>query len=395
MRTEVAGTVGSLAPDVGGETRREQAVGLAKDLSVIWTPALRPALRRLRLLLVSVLGLPLLRAERWSVGARAAGRVLRGGPAGAARGHGGARAVDLAEPVAGWAKPASVAGQCSDLGVRCGRDVRGYRGCRGRTCGAVPHLGRVVVTGGAARHRRPATRGRSHFSCASRSTTPCGRGSTRRHGRLLGVGLVRRPLLHHRPTLRNDEAYAIDVSNHQGVIDWSGVAADGALFAYVKATRRKTFVDPYFASNWAAASAAGVRVGAYHFFSLCSSGQEQADAFLRTAPPSTTALPPALDLEILSGCTDRPSPASVQAQLDTFVNRVERAWGEDPRSTHGAAGPAVSPCRSGDGRPRWRTSPFVRPSEPWTVWQVHYFAEVSGVSGRVDLDIVRPLQLVA
>ena len=200
---------------------------------------------------------------------------------------------------------------------------------------------------------------------------------------------------HHRPTLRNNEAYAIDVSNHQGVIDWSGVAADGVRFAYVKATEGKTFVDPYFASNWATAPAAGVRVGAYHFFSLCSSGQEQADAFLRVAPPSTTALPPALDLEILSGCTDRPPPATVQIELDTFVKRVEQAWGEKLLIYARSSWTRSYALPGDDGRPRWRTSFFVRPTEPWTVWQVHYFAEVSGVNGRVDLDVVRPLQLVA
>ena len=200
---------------------------------------------------------------------------------------------------------------------------------------------------------------------------------------------------HHRPTLRNDEAYAIDVSNHQGVIDWSAVAADGVRFAYVKATEGKTFVDPYFASNWAAAPAAGVRVGAYHFFSLCSSGQEQAEAFLRTAPPSATALSPALDLEILGGCTDRPSPASVQAELDTFVNRVEQAWSERLLIYARSSWTRRYGLPSGAGRPRWRTSFFVRPSDPWSVWQVHYFAEVSGVNGRVDFDVVRPRQLVA
>ena len=58
----------------------------------------------------------------------------------------------------------------------------------------------------------------------------------------------------HRPALRDDESYAIDVSNHQGLIDWSEVAADHVGFAYVKATEGKTFVDPYFARNWAGAS---------------------------------------------------------------------------------------------------------------------------------------------
>ncbi len=199
---------------------------------------------------------------------------------------------------------------------------------------------------------------------------------------------------HHRPALRDDESYGIDVSNHQGIIDWSEVAADDVRFAYVKATEGKTFVDPYFAGNWAAARAAGVRTGAYHFFSLCSSGQDQADAFLRTAPPGTAALPPALDLEILGGCADRPSPAAVQTQLATFVDRVERAWGERLLIYARSSWTRAYPVPGGGDRPQWRTSFFVRPDRAWAVWQVHYFAEVGGVSGRVDLDVVRPLQLV-
>jgi lysozyme len=197
----------------------------------------------------------------------------------------------------------------------------------------------------------------------------------------------------HRPALRDDESYGVDVSNHQGLINWSEVAADDVRFAYVKATEGKTFVDPYFAGNWAGAQAAGVRTGAYHFFSLCSSGQDQADAFLRIAPPSATALPPALDLEILRGCDDRPSPAAVQAELDTFVERVERAWGRKLLVYARSSWTRDYPLPSGGDRPQWRTSFFVRPGKTWAVWQVHYFAEVDGAGGRVDLDVIRPLQL--
>lgn len=199
----------------------------------------------------------------------------------------------------------------------------------------------------------------------------------------------------HRPALRDDESYGIDVSNHQGLIDWSKVAADHVRFAYVKATEGKTFVDPYFARNWAGAQAVGVRIGAYHFFSLCSSGQDQADAFLRAAPAGREALPPALDLEILGGCADRPSPAAVQIELDAFVERVERAWGERLLIYARSSWTQAYALPIGGDRPQWRTSFFVRPDNAWAVWQVHYFAEVDGITGRVDLDVVRPLKLSA
>ena len=198
-----------------------------------------------------------------------------------------------------------------------------------------------------------------------------------------------------RPALATDEGYGIDVSNHQGAIDWAAVAADGVQFAYLKATEGRSFVDPYFAASWTGARAAGVRPGAYHFFSLCSSGSDQAEAFLRTAPPEADALPPALDLEILGGCADRPPPDLVQAELDAFSRRVEQAWGRPLLVYARRSWTQRYPQPAGEARPQWRTSFFVRPGRDWAVWQVHYFARVDGVRGRVDLDVVRPSRLAA
>ena len=197
-----------------------------------------------------------------------------------------------------------------------------------------------------------------------------------------------------RPALRPGEGYGIDVSNHQGPVDWRAVAADGVSYAYLKATEGRTFVDPYLAANWAGARDAGIRRGAYHFFSLCSLGADQAAAFLRTAPPDPTALAPALDLEILDGCADRPPAAAVQVELDAFTERVERAWGRPLLVYARGSWTGTYPVPSGPPRPRWRTSFFVRPHGEWSVWQVHYAARVDGVRGRVDLDVVRPERLL-
>ncbi|HEX2068810.1 MAG TPA: GH25 family lysozyme, partial [Actinomycetota bacterium] len=40
----------------------------------------------------------------------------------------------------------------------------------------------------------------------------------------------------YRPTLKAGERYGIDVSHHQGRIDWPRVAADDISFAYIKAS---------------------------------------------------------------------------------------------------------------------------------------------------------------
>src|ERR687897_633740 len=72
-----------------------------------------------------------------------------------------------------------------------------------------------------------------------------------------------------RPVLAGTETYGVDVSAHQGEIDWQRVASDGIEFTY----------------SCEGAAAAGIDRGAYPFFSLCAPGADQARNFLRVAPP--------------------------------------------------------------------------------------------------------------
>lgn len=57
----------------------------------------------------------------------------------------------------------------------------------------------------------------------------------------------------------------LDVSNHQGYIDWSKVAAAGVKFAFMKASQDTDFTDAYFAANWKGAKEHGLYRGAYHY----------------------------------------------------------------------------------------------------------------------------------
>lgn len=101
-----------------------------------------------------------------------------------------------------------------------------------------------------------------------------------------------------RPPLEGDERYGIDVSAHQDVIDWRQVASDGITFAYIKATEGGDFTDDRFEENWRGAREAGLDRGAYHYFTLCTPGADQALHFLDVAAPESEALPPAVDLEL-------------------------------------------------------------------------------------------------
>lgn len=57
----------------------------------------------------------------------------------------------------------------------------------------------------------------------------------------------------------------IDISSHNGMMNLEAARADGIEFAFIKASEGESFGDPNFALNHEKATAAGMKVGAYHF----------------------------------------------------------------------------------------------------------------------------------
>src|SRR5262245_23448045 len=111
----------------------------------------------------------------------------------------------------------------------------------------------------------------------------------------------------------------IDVSHHQGVVDWRKVARSDVAFAILKATEGGDYVDDTFARNLAGAAASGLVVGAYHFFTFCRPGAEQAANFLRAVPRDRPMLPPVVDIEFGGNCTARPAVADLRRELTAFL----------------------------------------------------------------------------
>jgi lysozyme len=180
----------------------------------------------------------------------------------------------------------------------------------------------------------------------------------------------------------------IDVSHHQGSIDWPRVAADDVSFAIIKATEGGDYVDDGFAANIEGARAAGLAVGAYHFFTLCRPGAEQAANFLATVPVGQRLLPPAIDLEYEGNCSARPAPDAVRAQLDAFLEPVERAFGQQAvfYLTYGFFDDYAASLPQ---RPLWTRWIAWHPAdENWLLWQYHDRGRVDGISGDVDLNVL-------
>lgn len=184
----------------------------------------------------------------------------------------------------------------------------------------------------------------------------------------------------------------IDVSHHQGSIDWRAVEQSGVRFAWIKATEGGTFVDPRFRENWAGAEASGLLRGAYHYFTFCRSGRVQADRFKATlGEADPDALPPAIDLEFAGNCSDFPSRSALSDELTVFIEAVADHFGKrpilysTPRSywayVAGSGFELLSWRRDTVGAPRW---PLRR---PFDVWQYADDGVVPGIDGPVDLNL--------
>lgn len=192
----------------------------------------------------------------------------------------------------------------------------------------------------------------------------------------------------YRPVLGDGERYGLDVSNHQGVIDWERVAADDIDFVYIKATEGGDFVDARFEDNWRGAGAAGLYRGAYHFFTLCRSGVDQARNFLNVVPYVEAELPLAVDLELGGNCAARPPTEGVLAEVEAFIDVVETETGtklvlyvlEDFNQLY--------PALDRFDRARWERRILLRPRGDWFIWQFTFEGAVDGVDGGVDINVM-------
>lgn len=188
----------------------------------------------------------------------------------------------------------------------------------------------------------------------------------------------------------------IDVSHHQGDIDWQRVAADDVAFAIIKATEGGDHIDDAFATNLSEARAAGLVVGAYHFFTFCRPGADQAKNFLAVVPRGEPMLPPVVDIEFGGNCPRRLTPEELRAELDAFLAPVEAHFGK--QAIIYLIGEAVDRYETVmPARERWVRSLVRHPGdEKWIYWQYHNRGRVDGIDGAVDLNVLQggPSKLV-
>jgi lysozyme len=179
----------------------------------------------------------------------------------------------------------------------------------------------------------------------------------------------------------------VDVSHHQGDINWSAVRDSQISFAYIKATEGVDFRDAKFSENWQRSHAAGLTHGAYHFFLLGKPGAPQAANFIATVPVEPDALPPAIDLEF-SGYNrnQQLSQADFQRELSTFWDAIVAQYAKTPVVYTTSDFQKQYLARMPVAR-LWLREVFLTPRQPWLFWQFSPRGQLRGVPTFVDLNV--------
>lgn len=89
----------------------------------------------------------------------------------------------------------------------------------------------------------------------------------------------------------------IDVSNHNGSINFYKVKEDGIQCVYIKATEGTTYKDSYLEEHYEGARSSGLNIGFYHFLVGSSSPETQAENFYEKISNKENNLKPCLDIE--------------------------------------------------------------------------------------------------
>lgn len=190
------------------------------------------------------------------------------------------------------------------------------------------------------------------------------------------------------PDPQRYEVRGIDVSAHNGEIDFGKVREQGYEFVIVKATEGGTFRDRRFIDNLRRAREAGLKVGAYHFFRFDTPGYMQGLNFAGVLEGRAIDLPVVIDIEEWTNPNSQATPLVVtrlaemidhlesrghKVMLYTNKNGYNRFIRELPRSL-----------------PLWICSLGEEPSEgDWTLWQATHSGRVDGIDHPVDINAFR------
>jgi len=183
----------------------------------------------------------------------------------------------------------------------------------------------------------------------------------------------------------------IDVSRHNGDIDFEQVRDDDYQFVFIKASEGKTYKDDAFERNYNRAREAGLKVGAYHFFRKNRTGREQADNLLGVIKGKTFDLPLVIDLEDDWGNGAATSRQTALERVLEMLNILNDKGYQVMIYTNLDGYEKYYKDMLGD-HDLWLcsfTSPDMLSHLPPRIQQFSHEGSVNGIDGDVDLNVFR------
>lgn len=191
----------------------------------------------------------------------------------------------------------------------------------------------------------------------------------------------------------------IDVSKHQGEIDWQQVAADGVEYAFIRVGLRgygtgKLVEDEYFEQNITGALSAGIKVGVYFYTQAINEEElmEEANFVLEKIAPYRIECPVVFDVEKVSGDDGRMNSLTVEERTNLtllFCQTIENA-GYKPMIYHNMEmGTLLLDLAKLENYDKWfayYNADFYYPYQ-YEIWQYTDNGTVNGIDGPVDLNI--------
>lgn len=204
------------------------------------------------------------------------------------------------------------------------------------------------------------------------------------------VYLNRQHIFHPRVTIDPKEypVAGIDVSAHNGRVDFKKVKAAGYSFVFVKASEGSKYRDSLFRHHVDNARKAEMTVGAYHFFRKSRDGRAQAINFLHAIEGVPLDLPLVIDVEDWNN-DNYVDSTTVRKRLKDLIDRLHVSGRKVMIYTNGDGYKAYYKQGHYESLPLWICA-FKQPSrlQARAVFQQYsHWGQVDGVKGDVDLNI--------
>lgn len=194
------------------------------------------------------------------------------------------------------------------------------------------------------------------------------------------------------------EKTIMDVSRHQGVIDWAKVKASGKIGGVMiramgnsgAGKASKPYLDPYFARNYAECTRVGLPVGVYGYFKATTKAQADKELalFKQALGGRTFQLPVAVDIE---DEVQKPLGKAALTNLTAHMLSTVESWGVYALLYTGLWFGSTF-LYMGDAALKpydvWLAAYRTKkpaPSWPFGMWQYTSTARVPGVSTNVDM----------